>query len=105
MQDGAKPHTAHASLDHLRGLFRNHLISLNTDHEWAPHNPDLDPLDFWFWGAAKGKVYANRPQTMADLKQNVAAYAAEITAETWKKSRLEFLRSSESMFKQKRESY
>ena len=85
MQDGARPHTAHASLDHLRGLFRSHLISLNTDHEWAPHSPDLNPLDFWFWGAAKGKVYANRPQTLADLKQNVVAYAAEVTAETWKK--------------------
>ena len=80
MQDGARPHTAHASLDHLRGLFRSHLISLNTDHEWAPHSPDLNPLDFWFWGAAKGKVYANRPQSLADLKQNVVAYAAEVTA-------------------------
>ena len=50
-----------------------------------PHSPDLNPLDFWFWEAAKGKVYSNRPQTLADLKQNVAAYAAEVTAETWKK--------------------
>ena len=35
-QDGVKPHTAHASLKHLRVFFKNHLISLNTDHEWAP---------------------------------------------------------------------
>ena len=39
----------------------------------------------WFWGAAKGKVYANRPHTLADLKRNVAACAAEVAAETWKK--------------------
>ena len=34
-QDGARPHTAHASLHHLRGFFHNRLIRLNTDHEWA----------------------------------------------------------------------
>ena len=36
MQDGARPHAAHASLKHLRIFFKNHVISLNTDHEWAP---------------------------------------------------------------------
>ena len=46
MQDSARPHTAHASLKHLRGFFKNRLISFNTDHEWAPHSPDLNPLDF-----------------------------------------------------------
>ena len=46
MQDGARPHTAHALLHHLRGFFQNRLISLNTDHEWASHSPDLNPLDF-----------------------------------------------------------
>ena len=35
MQDGARPHIAHASLKHLLGFFKNRLISLNTDHEWA----------------------------------------------------------------------
>ena len=85
MQDGARPHTAHATLDHLGGLFQSRLISLNTAHEWATHSPDLNPLDFWFWGTAKGKIYANRPQTLDDLKQNVAHYATEITNDTWEK--------------------
>ena len=60
-------------------------MSLNTDHKWASHSPDLNPLDFWFWGAATGKIYANRPQTLADLTPNVANYAAEVTNDTWKK--------------------
>ena len=46
MQDGAKPYTAHASLKHLRFFFKNRLISLNTDHEWVPPSPYLNPLDF-----------------------------------------------------------
>ena len=45
LQDDARPHTGHASLHHLRGFFQNGLISLNTDHDWVPHSPDLNPLD------------------------------------------------------------
>ena len=85
MQDGARRHTAHVSLHHLKGFFQNRLNSLNTDHEWPPHSPELNPLDFWFWGEAKRKIYANRPQTLAYLKQNVADYAAEVTKGMWKK--------------------
>ena len=48
MQDGARPHTAHASLKHLRVFFKNRLISLNIDHEWAPRSPDLNPFAFYF---------------------------------------------------------
>ena len=46
MQDGATPHTGNASVEFLQGLFGNCLISLRTEHEWVPHNPDLNPLDF-----------------------------------------------------------
>ena len=61
-QDGARTHSAHASLKHLRVFLKNCLISLITDHEWAPRSHDLNPLDFLFWAAAKRKIYANRPQ-------------------------------------------
>ena len=37
MQDGATPHTANASAEFLQGLFGNRLISLQTEHELAPH--------------------------------------------------------------------
>ena len=50
-----------------------------------PHSPELNPLDFFFLGAAIGKVKAKRPQTMADLKEKMAPYAAEVTTETQKK--------------------
>ena len=82
---GVRPYTAQVSLGHLRKLFRNRLISLNTNHSWVLYSPDLNLLDFWFWGAANGKVYANRPERLVGLKQNAAAYAPEVTAKTWKK--------------------
>ena len=85
MQDGATPHTGNASVEFLQGLFGNCLISLRTEHECAPHSPDLNPLDFWFWEASKGALYASKPRTLVQLKQNVKTYAAEVTNDTWKK--------------------
>ena len=84
-QDGATPHTANNSLQLLRELFGDRLISLRTTHEWAPHSPDLSPPDFWFWGAAKAEVYANKPSTLTELKQNVEAYTTSVTQETCQK--------------------
>ena len=85
MQDGAIPHTANETVQFLQGLFGNSLISLQTEHEWAPHSPYLNPLDFWFWVASKGVVYANKPHTLVQLKQNVEPFAAEVNNDTWKK--------------------
>ena len=90
MQDGAPPHTAHDTIAHLHDLFNNRLISLGTVHEWAPHSPDLNPLDFWLWGAAKGSVYADKPATLTQLKRNVAGYMERVSHETLRKVGVNF---------------
>ena len=82
MQDGASPHTAHETIAYLQQLFRNRLLALGTTYEWSPHSPDLNPLDFWLWGAAKGSVFANKPENLFQLKQNVANYIQEVRPET-----------------------
>ena len=46
----------------------NNLIGVKLDIEWAPHNPDLNPLDFFFWGAAKSEVYIISPLPLDELK-------------------------------------
>ena len=74
MQDGAPPYTAGETIDLLHQLFRNRVISQATVHERALHSLDLNPLDFIFWGAAKGQLYANKPRTLAVLKQEVEDY-------------------------------
>ena len=79
IQDDAPPQTAGDTITFLRQLFRNHLIALGTTHDWAPHSPDLNPLDYWFWGASKGSVYTNRPTTLDDLKQEVSDYLQAVT--------------------------
>ena len=85
MQDGAPLHTAGNTITFLRQLFRNCLVALSTAHDWAPHSPDLNPLDYWFWGAAKGSGYTNRPATLDDLKQAVSDYLQAVLHETDRK--------------------
>ena len=49
MQDGATPHTANETIEHLYSVFGDsyNLIGVKLDIEWAPHSPDLNPLDFF----------------------------------------------------------
>jgi hypothetical protein len=47
------------------------LISRRTDFPWPPYSPNLNPTDYFLWGYLKEKVYANNPQTLAVLKENI----------------------------------
>ena len=57
-QDGATCHTAEATLDVLRPVFKDRIISCKADVVWPPRNYDLTPLDYYLWGAVKDKFYA-----------------------------------------------
>ena len=84
-QDGAPPHTANDTIEYINELFRRRVIALGSDFEWAPHSPDLNPLDFWFWGAAKESVYKARPETLDQLKDAVSHYARHVSRATCRK--------------------
>jgi hypothetical protein len=49
---------------------------------WPPKSPDLISPDFFLWGLLKGRVYANKPRTLQDLKDNISAEIRNITEET-----------------------
>lgn len=70
-QDGATPHTAAASRAWLQERFPDRVISLKEEVEWAPHSPDLSPLDFFLWGYLKARVYAEKPRTSEQLKRAI----------------------------------
>ena len=57
------------SREWLRKSFGQRVISLKTEFEWAAHSPDLSPPDFFLWGYLKGRVYAERPRTINELKE------------------------------------
>ena len=59
-QDRAQAHTAGVTIEILKTVFPNRLISRFGDVPWAPRSPDLTPLHFFFWRYLKGNVYINR---------------------------------------------
>ena len=89
-QDGATPHTAHATMAHLHTLFGNRIWSLQAELKWSLHIPDLAPLDFFFWGAAKAKVYKEKPCSLRQLKQAVEASTQSVTKDTMSSRNGEF---------------
>jgi hypothetical protein len=73
MQDGAPAHYAKAVREYLIQQFTpDRVISRGCLHTWPPRSPDLTPLDFWFWGTLKSRVFHhNQPQNLETLKERI----------------------------------
>ena len=71
-------HTAEATLDVLRPVFEDCIISHRADVVWPPRSCDLTPLDYYLWSAVKDKCYANKPETIEALKHNTRKAIGEI---------------------------
>ena len=81
-QDGAPCHTAHVSIDLLRTVFEDRIISRNANVIWPARSCDLTPLDYYLWGAVKDKCYANKPATIDALKNNIRIAIEDIMPHT-----------------------
>ncbi|GFX60977.1 uncharacterized protein TNCV_2366551 [Trichonephila clavipes] len=67
---------------------------------WPPRSSDLTPLDYFLWGYVKSLVYADKPQTLDHLDDNIRRVIADIrpqmlekVIESWT-SRLDYIRAS-----------
>lgn len=78
-QDGAPPHFSRAVRDFLSRTFPNRWIGRRGEIEWPPRSPDLTPLDFFFWGFLKSRVYATNPETINDLQNRILEETTNIT--------------------------
>ena len=67
-EDGATCHTTNVTIDLLRTVFENRIISRNSDVNCPPWSCDLTPLDYFLWGAVEDKCYANHTETIEALK-------------------------------------
>ncbi|GFV34274.1 uncharacterized protein TNCV_991951 [Trichonephila clavipes] len=63
-QDGATCHTARATIDLLKDMFGDRLISRFGPVNWPPRSCDLTPLDYFLWGYVKSLVYARDGEPM-----------------------------------------
>ena len=64
-------HTAEATLNVSCPVFEVRIISRRTDGVWPPRSCDLTPLDYYLRGAGKDKCYADKPETINALKDNI----------------------------------
>ncbi|GFY04703.1 GRB10-interacting GYF protein 1 [Trichonephila clavipes] len=99
-QDGTTCHTARATIDLLKDTFSDRLSSSFGPVNWPPRSCDLTPLDYFLWGYVKSLVYADKPQTLDHLEDNIRRVIADIwpqmlekVIENWT-SRLDYIRAS-----------
>ena len=70
-QNGAMCHTAEATLDVMRTVFEDRIFSRRADVVWPPWSCNVTPMDCYLWGAVKDKCYADKPETIHALKNNI----------------------------------
>lgn len=77
--DGAPPHFGLQVRNWLNRAYPNRWIGRGSEAiAWPPRSPDLTPLDFFFWGALKDKVYARPIDSREELLQRIMAASDEI---------------------------
>ena len=76
--DGATCHTAEHTIEILRPIFADRIISRRADIVWPSRNPDLTRLDYYLWEAVKDKFYGDKPETIDALKYNIRRAIGEI---------------------------
>ncbi|GFT58407.1 putative transposable element [Trichonephila clavipes] len=101
--DGATCHTARAAIDLLKDTFGDRLISRFGHVNWPPRFCDLTPLDYFLDRSTvrlKSLVYADKPQTLDHLEDNIRRVIADIRPQMLEKvienwtSRLDYIRAS-----------
>ncbi|GFV31273.1 hypothetical protein TNCV_1640251 [Trichonephila clavipes] len=91
---------ARATIDLLKDTFGDRLISRFGPVNWPPRSCDLTPLDYFLWGYVKSLVYADKPQTLDHLEDNIHRVIADIRPQMLEKvienwtSRLDYIRAS-----------
>ncbi|GFX81084.1 uncharacterized protein TNCV_1910771 [Trichonephila clavipes] len=99
-QDGATCHTARATIDLLKDTFGDRLISRFGPVNWPPRSCDLTLLDYFLLGYVKSSVYADKPQTLDHLEDNIRRVIADIRPQMLEKvienwtSRSDYIRAS-----------
>ena len=59
------------TVDVLRPVFEDGIISRRGDVVCPPQSCDLTPFDYYLLGAIKDKCYADKPETIEALKGNI----------------------------------
>ena len=89
-QGGHTAHTSKKSMEVLREMFPQRLISQRGDVEWPARSNDLAPCDFLLWGYLKAKVYSHQPKTTEEIKTAIRSKIAEIPPQVTSRAMQDF---------------
>lgn len=78
-QDGAPPHYGLNVRQWLDSTFPGRWLGRRGPIEWPARSPDLSPPDFFLWGVLKDRVFAQKPRTIASLKDTIRKECEKIT--------------------------
>ncbi|GFT39350.1 uncharacterized protein TNCV_2422581 [Trichonephila clavipes] len=88
-----------ATIDLLKDALGDRIISRFGPVNRPPRSCDLTPLDYFLWGYVKSLVYADKPQTLDPLEDNIRRVIADIRPQMLEKvienwtSRLDYIRA------------
>jgi len=67
-----------ATMEYLRSKFGSRIISRFSEHQWPACSPDLNPLDFSFWGLTEKRIEEKKPKSIAELQAVVNELVDEL---------------------------
>lgn len=70
-QDGAPPHNTYVVGNLLTELFGQRWLATRGPILWPPRSPDITPLDFYFWGFLKNKIYNKKYNNVNELQESI----------------------------------
>ena len=84
MHDGASPHIANTVRQYLSDTFGERVIGRGCPINWPACSPHFNPLDYWFWGWIKAKVYHHQPPTsLEQLQTKIEAVCSAINSDDY----------------------
>ena len=81
-QDGATCHATEATLDILRPVFEDRIISRRADVVWPPWSCDMTALYYYLQGNVKDMCYDDKPEAIDALKDNIHEAIGEMQLHT-----------------------
>lgn len=77
--DGCPAHYGVNVRAYLNSTYPNRWIGRLGPILWPPRSPDLNPLDFFYWGCLKEEVYSKPIRSLEELRNRVQEAASKIT--------------------------
>lgn len=90
--DGAPAHFGRNVRDWLDENFAGRWIGRGGPIAWPPRSPDLNPLDYHFWGHLNNLVYATEVNTLEELRHRI-----ELADNQIRGNQFEILRASRAI--------